>query len=238
MLMREPHQKNPTLAGRKRRNWRRKNQNITLGFFNYPISQAADILLAQGAPGAVGEGPVAHIEYTPQRGAAVQPPVRRGIRCHGPSGQDSPRLVGTRAGQDEQEPKTPFTWRRSRAVKQRVRRMVSDITGENPRMRATDPGVVEYNPAFLYHDAFNDDQDEVAELKERYTAGTVSDGEVKEKLTDAINRFLEPIRERRAWYEEHPDYVRDVLNAGTERERVIARETIENVRQAMQVVYT
>jgi tryptophanyl-tRNA synthetase len=116
--------------------------------------------------------------------------------------------------------------------------MVSDITGQNPRMRATDPGVVEYNPAFLYHDAFNDDQDEVAELKERYTAGTVSDGEVKDKLTDAINRFLEPIRERRGWYEEHPDYVRDVLLAGTDRERTVARETIESVRRAMQVVYT
>ena len=124
------------------------------------------------------------------------------------------------------------------AVQQRVRRMVSDITGQNPRLRASDPGVVEYNPAFLYHDAFNDDQDEVAELKERYGAGTVSDGEVKERLTDAINRFLEPIREKRTWYEEHPDYVRDVLKDGTERERAIARETIEDVRRAMQVVYT
>jgi tryptophanyl-tRNA synthetase len=123
-------------------------------------------------------------------------------------------------------------------VRQRVRRMVTDITGENPRLRATDPGVVEYNPAFLYHEAFNDNADAVAELKERYTAGSVSDVEVKDQLIDAINRFLEPIRERRSWYEEHPDYVRDVLNAGTERERAIARETIEDVRRAMQVMYT
>ena len=117
-------------------------------------------------------------------------------------------------------------------------RSSADITGENPRLRATDPGGVEYNPAFLYHDAFNDNPDEVAELKERYTAGTISDREVKERLTDAINRFLDPIRERRSWYEGHPDYVRDALIAGTERERAIARETIEDVRQAMQVVYT
>ena len=104
-------------------------------------------------------------------------------------------------------------------------------------MRATDPGVVEYNPAFLYHDAFNDNVDEVAELKERYTAGAVSDVEVKDRLSDALNRFLDPIRERRVWYEEHPGYVRDALMAGTERERAIARQTIEDVRQAMQVVY-
>ena len=124
------------------------------------------------------------------------------------------------------------------AVEDRVRRMVTDVTGENPRLRATDPGVVEYNPAFLYHDAFNDNADEVAELKERYTAGTVSDREVKERLTAALNQFLEPIREKRSWYEEHPDFVRDVLKAGTERERAIAQQTIEDVRQAMQVVYT
>jgi tryptophanyl-tRNA synthetase len=123
-------------------------------------------------------------------------------------------------------------------VHQRVRRMVTDITGQNPRLRATDPGVVEYNPAFLYHDSFNSNADEVAELKERYTAGAVSDVEVKDRLIDAINRFLEPIRERRSWYEQHPDYVRDVLTAGTERERVIAQGTIEDVRNAMQVVYT
>ena len=98
--------------------------------------------------------------------------------------------------------------------------------------------MVEYNPAFLYHDAFNDNADEVAELKERYTAGTVSDREVKESLTDAVNRFLEPIRERRAWYEEHPDYVRDVLLDGTQRERAIAQQTMDEVRQSMQVVYT
>jgi tryptophanyl-tRNA synthetase len=122
-------------------------------------------------------------------------------------------------------------------VKQRVRRMVTDVTGENPRLRATDPGVVEYNPAFLYHDAFNDNVDEVAELKERYTAGAVSDVEVKDRLSDALNRFLDPIRGRRVWYEEHPGYVRDALMAGTERERAIARQTIEDVRQAMQVVY-
>ena len=112
------------------------------------------------------------------------------------------------------------------------------LPARTPRLRSTDPGVVEYNPAFLYHDSFNDNQDEVAELKERYEAGTVSDREVKERLTDALNRFLEPIRERRAWYEEHPDYVRDVLVSGTARERAIAQETMENVRQAMQVVYT
>ena len=58
--------------------------------------------------------------------------------------------------------------------------MVTDITGTHPRLRPTDPGVVEYNPVFEYHDAFNPDAAEVADLKERYRAGQVSDSEVKE----------------------------------------------------------
>ena len=233
------HQKNPTLRAETEQ-LEAENQNITLGFFNYPISQAADILLPKAHLVPVGEDQVPHIEYT--RNVA-----RRFNRLYGevfpvPRARVGrvPRLVGTdgQAKMSKSLNNTIYLADAPEAVANRVRRMVTDITGENPRLRATDPGVVEYNPAFLYHDSFNDNQDEVAELKERYEAGTVSDREVKERLTDAINRFLEPIRERRAWYEEHPDYVRDVLVAGTERERAIARETMESVRQAMQVVYT
>ena len=110
-----------------------------------------------------------------------------------------PRLVGTdgQAKMSKSLNNAVYLADAPEMVELRVRRMVTDITGRHPRMRATDPGVVEYNPAFLYHDAFNDNPDEVAELKERYTAGTVSDREVKDRLTDALNRFLDPIRERR-----------------------------------------
>ncbi|CAI8018127.1 Tryptophan--tRNA ligase [Geodia barretti] len=209
------HQRNPTLRAETAQ-LESESQSITLGFFNYPISQAADILLPKAHLVPVGEDQVAHIEYT-------RDVARRFNRLYGevfpvPRARVGrvPRLVGT----DGQA------------------KMSKSLNNANPRMRATDPGVVEYNPAFLYHDAFNDNTDEVAELKERYSAGTVGDMEVKDRLVDAINRFLEPIRERRSWYEDHPDFVRDVLKAGTERERAIARQTIEDVRQAMQVVYT
>ena len=233
------HRKNPTLRVETRQ-LEAMSQSITLGFFNYPISQAADILLPKAHLVPVGEDQVPHIEYARNvagrfnrlYGDVFPVPRARVGRV--------PRLVGTdgQAKMSKSLDNTIYLADGPDAVANRVRRMVTDITGENPRLRATDPGVVEYNPAFLYHDSFNDNQDEVADLKERYEAGTVSDGEVKDKLTDAINRFLEPIRERRTWYEEHPDYVREVLLAGTERERVIARETMEDVRRAMNLVYT
>ena len=233
------HQRNPTLRAETAQ-LESESQSITLGFFNYPISQAADILLPKAHLVPVGEDQVAHIEYT-------RDVARRFNRLYGevfpvPRARVGrvPRLVGTdgQAKMSKSLNNAVYLADDPSTVEQRVKRMVTDITGQNPRMRATDPGVVEYNPAFLYHDAFNDNTDEVAELKERYSAGTVGDMEVKDRLVDAINRFLEPIRERRSWYEDHPDFVRDVLKAGTERERAIARQTIEDVRQAMQVVYT
>ena len=232
------HQKNPTLRAEIGQ-LEAEKQSVTLGFFNYPLSQVADILLPKAHLVPVGEDQVAHIEYT--RNIA-----RRFNRVYGevfplPQARVGrvPRLVGTdgRAKMSKSLNNAVYLADDPDAVANRVRRMVTDITGQNPRMRPTDPGIVENNPAFLYHDAFNDDIAEVAELKERYAAGGVSDQEVKERLTAAINRFLEPIRERRAWYEQHPDFVRDALLAGTKREQEIARATIADVRHAMQVMY-
>ena len=233
------HQKNPTLRAEMGQ-LESGSQAVTLGFFNYPISQAADILLPKAHLVPVGEDQVAHIEYT--RNIARRFNRRYGPVFPVPSARVGrvPRLVGTdgQAKMSKSLNNAVYLADDPAAVAARVKRMVSDVTGQNPRMRSTDPGVVAHNPAFLYHDAFNDNPAEVAELKERYTAGAVSDAEVKNRLAAALNRFLEPIRERRAWYEQHPDYVRDALQAGTERERAIARETVADVRQAMQVLYT
>ena len=102
------------------------------------------------------------------------------------------------------------------AVNQRVRFMFTDPT----RIHATDPGHVEGNPVFAYHDAFNPNTEEVEELKQRYRAGRVGDVEVKRRLAEALNSFLEPIRHRRAYYEAHPDEVREILVGGrTPRQR-------------------
>ena len=83
------------------------------------------------------------------------------------------------------------------------------------RLRATDPGTVEGNPVFLYHDAFNPNTAEVDDLKTRYRAGTVGDVEVKDRLFDAMNTLLTPIRDRRSYWAERPSDVRDVLQHGT-----------------------
>ena len=106
------------------------------------------------------------------------------------------------------------------------------------RVRADIPGTVEGNPVFLYHDAFNTDRDEVADLKERYRAGRVGDVEVKEKLAAAVNAFLEPMRERRATYESRPGYVDEIIVDGTERTRVEVKAVVAEVKKAMGITGT
>jgi tryptophanyl-tRNA synthetase len=105
------------------------------------------------------------------------------------------------------------------------------------RIHPTDPGRVEGNPVFLFHDTFNPDTAEVAELKERYRAGRVSDVKVKRRLAAALNQYLDPIRERRRFYEQRPDDIEAILRHGTARGRETARETMARVRQAMGINY-
>ena len=118
-------------------------------------------------------------------------------------------------------------------VTKRVRMMYTDPN----RLRATDPGTVENNPVFIYHDAFNPDTAEVEDLKERYRAGKVGDVEVKTKLAKAVNDFLEPMRERRAHFESRPSLVDEIIADGNHRTRNVAVETMQRVRDAMGLTY-
>jgi tryptophanyl-tRNA synthetase len=114
-----------------------------------------------------------------------------------------------------------------------VERKVMSMYTDPRRVRADIPGRVEDNPVFVYHDAFNPDTGEVQDLKERYRQGKVGDVEVKRKLAQAVNEFLDPLRERRAYYESQPGLVDDILVAGIRRTRGIAQSTMEMVYDAM-----
>jgi tryptophanyl-tRNA synthetase len=89
----------------------------------------------------------------------------------------------------------------------------------------------------MYHDAFNPNKEEVEDLKRRYLKGKVGDIEVKEKLIIALNNFLEPIRKRRAYYENNINEVMDILADGTRVTRIEAQKTLVAVREAMKMDY-
>jgi tryptophanyl-tRNA synthetase len=121
----------------------------------------------------------------------------------------------------------------SESVRKRVMSMFTDPT----RIHPTDPGHVEGNPVFTYHDVFNPDKTEVEELKERYRKGTVGDVEVKQRLFDALEVFLAPIRARRAEYQAKPSRVYEIIVEGTRKGRALAQATMEEVRTAMKIAY-
>jgi tryptophanyl-tRNA synthetase len=119
----------------------------------------------------------------------------------------------------------------SATVSRKVMRMFTDPS----RLRTTDPGHVEGNPVFQYHDAFNPDKAQVQQLKERYVVGNVGDVEVKRQLVAALDRFLEPIRERRRRFESQPDLVRAALAEGSQHARQVGQQTMEKLRATLRI---
>ncbi|MCK6578493.1 MAG: tryptophan--tRNA ligase [Anaerolineae bacterium] len=205
--------------------------SMPFGLLGYPVLQAADILLPRANLVPVGKDNESHVEVTREIARRFNglygdvfpvPDVMVG---------DVPSLIGTdgQAKMSKSLNNAIFLSDDAKTVTEKVRGMFTDPA----RVRADIPGRVEGNPVFIYHDAFNPNVDEVNDLKERYRLGKVGDVEVKKKLTAAINTFLEPMRERRVAYEAKPSLVDEVLVAGTDKVRAIARETMTMVRDAM-----
>lgn len=206
------------------------------GFVAYPVSQAADILFLKANLVPVGADQAPMIELAEEIGQRFNRIYNAEIFNHvkGLFG-DIPRLIGT-DGQSKMSKSignTIYLSDSPEIVKEKVMKMYTDPK----RIRATDPGKIEGNPVFIYHDAFNPNKDEVDDLKDRYQKGTVGDVEVKEKLAIAINKFLDPIRARRSKYEQNPELVKDILQKGIEKTRKIAKETMKEVKNAMKIDY-
>ena len=207
----------------------------TYGLLGYPILQAADILMVKGDLVPVGRDQESHIELTREI-------ARKFNELFGPvfpipdalipqmgmlPGIDGAGKMGKSLGN------AIFLTDTADTIKQKVMGMYTDPK----RIRATDPGTVEGNPVFALHDAFNTEAAEVQDLKERYRAGPVGDIEVKKKLVIALERFLEPIRERRALYAADPKRIDEIVHSGSARAREEAKRTLHQVREAMHLDY-
>lgn len=217
------------------RNARIEEEQMPFGLLGYPVLQAADILLPRANLVPVGRDNESHVEITREI-------ARRFNYLYGEVFPEPDVLVpdvGTLPGTDGQGKMSKsannaiFLTDDAKMVEQKVRGMYTDPN----RIRADIPGRVEGNPVFAYHDAFNPNLDEVNDLKDRYRQGKVGDVEVKKKLAAAINNFLDPIRERRASFEQQPGLVEDILAAGNARTREIARETVRMMEDAMGLGY-
>jgi tryptophanyl-tRNA synthetase len=226
-------ERNPTVKDEiKQRNFKR---GVPVGFWSYPISQAADIAIFKAELVPVGEDQLPMIEQTREivrrfnslyKKVLVEPRAMLGQMA---------RLPGTDGGAKMSKSlgNCIYLGDPTEVVRKRVMSMFTDPT----RIHPTDPGHVEGNPVFTYHDVFNPDKAEVDELKVRYRKGTVGDVEVKQKLFNALEAFLRPIRERRVEFAANPARVREIIMEGTRRGRVVAQSTMDEVRAAMRLDY-
>jgi tryptophanyl-tRNA synthetase len=206
-------------------------EEMPLALLGYPVLQAADILGVKAQYVPVGKDNAAHVEVTREI-------ARRFNHLYGatfPVPELVEGQVGTLVGTDGNGKMSKSVGNaimlsdEPDAVRRKVMAMYTDPT----RIRADLPGNVEGNPVFVFHDAFNPDRSEVESLKDRYRAGRVGDVEVKEKLAVALNRFLDPMRERRARYAGERGLVDRLIVEGTERTREVVKQTVFDARKAM-----
>jgi tryptophanyl-tRNA synthetase len=209
----------------------------TVGLFYYPVLMASDILTLRGNAVPVGKDQKAHVEYARDIAIKFNNQYGEVLTIPEPVIGEVPTLPGV-DGQGKMGKSLNnaiFLADTAEEVERRVMGMYTDPT----RLKATDPGHVEGNPVFIYLDAFGEDSDQnqIQEFKDRYQEGTVGDVEVKRYLAQVLNRFLEPIRARRAEYEKQPELVEQILKEGSSKAKSAAEETLKEVKKAMQMNY-
>jgi len=209
-----------------------KIENPSIGLIFYPVLMAADILMVRANVVPVGKDQTSHVEITREIAEKFNStygevfPVPEAL---------IPEDLGTLPGTDG---KAKMSKSLDNAIylsdsAEEVKRKVIGMYTDPKRIKPTDKGTVEGNPVFVYHDAFNQDKEEIADLKKRYTEGKVGDVEVKEKLIVAINNFLAPIRARREEFSQEEGLIERVLTEGTLKARAEAQETLKLVKKAM-----
>ena len=238
-------QRNPTVKTEiKMRNF---EANIPLGFFCYPVSQAADITLFKATTVPAGEDQEPMLEVTREL-------VRRFNNVYGevlvepdillPENLTARRLPGTDGKEKMSKSLGNCIYLSDPAdeVWQKVRSMYTDPTHVN----LNDPGHVEGNAVFTYLDAFSTDEHfaefwpdykNLDELKDHYRRGGLGDMKCKKFLNQVLNQFLEPMRQRRHEFEQDIPEIYNILRRGTERARETAAQTMDEVRRAMQINY-
>lgn len=238
-------QRNPTVKTEiKMRNF---EANIPLGFFCYPVSQAADITAFKATTIPAGEDQSPMIELCRElarRFNQIYAPVLVEPDILLPDNAVARRLPGT-DGKEKMSKSLGnciYLSDESATVWQKVKGMYTDPT----HLNVSDPGHVEGNAVFTYMDAFSTDADfaefwpeyqNLEELKAAYTKGGVGDMKCKKFLNKVINKMLDPIRERRHEYEQDIPEIYNILKKGSESAREAAAQTMDEVRKAMQINY-
>lgn len=238
-------QRNPTVKSEiQMRNF---EASIPVGFFTYPISQAADITAFKATTVPVGEDQMPMLEQTKEivhkfnsvyGETLVEPKILL------PENQACLRLPGTdgMAKMSKSLGNCIYLSDPEEVVKKKVMSMYTDPT----HLQVSDPGHVDGNPVFIYLDAFSKDEmfaeycpdyTCLQEMKDHYTRGGLGDVKVKKFLNCVLQETLAPIRERRAEWEKDIPAVYEILKKGSEEAEKVAAQTLSEVKDAMKINY-
>jgi tryptophanyl-tRNA synthetase len=234
MLERNPTLKAEMAAMENPEDGSQERKPVPVAFYTYPVMQVANILMPRAHLVPVGEDQLPHIELTRETARRFNHRFKEVFPEPEALVGRVPRLVGTdgNAKMSKSRGNTIDLKDDAETVARKIKKMYA-----GPPRELDEPGKVEENPIFLYLDAFDPDVNEVAELKRQYETTGVGNKVLKDRLTEVLNTKLDPFRERRAKYEANMPLVREALEAGTKRMRTIAQETMEMVRDALDMRY-
>ena len=242
--------RNPTLKDEIRD--KGLGDNYPFGFPLYAVGQTADILAFRPEIVPVGEDQLPHLELTREVARKfnqiycnVDPQTedKDYIKAGGllpiimPKLGRVKRLVGT-GGPAADGNLLKMSKSLNNAIyladdADTVQKKVMGMYTDPKRLKATDPGTVENNPLWIFHETFNQDKAWVSETEELYRQGKVGDVTCKRKLIEVLNALVDPIRTRRKHYEDRPSDVIDALRVGTQKANAVAEETLALAKKAM-----
>ncbi len=239
-------QRNPTVKSEiQMRNF---ETSIPVGFFTYPISQAADITAFKATTVPVGEDQLPMLEQTKeivrkfnmvyQEDTLIEPDILL------PDNKACLRLPGTdgKAKMSKSLNNCIYLSDPEDEVKKKIMGMYTDPN----HIRVEDPGQVEGNPVFVYLDAFSKpehfaeylpDYQNLQELKDHYSRGGLGDVKIKKFLNNVIQEELSPIRARRKEFEKDIPAIYEILKKGSEKAEAVAAQTLADVKRAMKINY-
>ncbi|MBE5957651.1 MAG: tryptophan--tRNA ligase [Lachnospiraceae bacterium] len=238
-------QRNPTVKSEiQMRNF---EASIPVGFFNYPISQAADITAFKADTVPVGDDQLPMIEQTREivrKFNSIYDEVLVEPEALLPSNDACMRLPGTdgKAKMSKSLGNCIYLADTEKDVKTKIMSMYTDPT----HIQISDPGHIEGNTVFTYLDAFSNQKHfeeylpeyaNLDELKAHYQRGGLGDVKIKKFLNNVIQEELSPIRARRAEFEKDIPAVYEILRQGSEVAREVAAQTLSEVKKAMQIDY-
>ncbi|MCA9741128.1 tryptophan--tRNA ligase [candidate division KSB1 bacterium] len=226
LITKERLERNPTLKEQVRD---LNMETIVYGHLGYPVLQAADILLYKGDAVPVGEDQAPHVEICREIARKFnstfdtvfpepEAKLTQFARLTGLDGKAkmSKSLGNTLLMSDNEE-----------EISAKLRKAVTDPQ----KIRRGDPGRPEVCTVFTYHKKFN--PAEIDEIRSGCQSGALGCVDCKKNCTAKISAFFEPMREKRAYYVEHPQEVSDILHDGEKRARAVAQQTMSEVRESM-----